>query len=113
MLLGTNVSIAIKNSRNYGVKSFSLFNCAELSENLSALQISLVNKTEVMIKVECEYCGGIHFYKYNLHDFIKKQLIVGGCEALGFPLFYVGKELKVRDTINKVNKIGDIARRII
>jgi hypothetical protein len=97
MLLETERTIALKNNNGgYDVSVISVFNAAR-SKSKSGQNINL--------KVRCPLCGGTHAYKYSLHEFCTKTLIVGGCEFTGMPLFYLGDNQRVHEKINRINRI--------
>lgn len=105
MLFKTDISIALKNFQGrYDFKKFSLFETTKINESFTSLQVSVINNKMVVIKVKCALCGNNHYYRYNISEFVKKNLIVGGCEVLGFPLFYIGNYDKVRRKVVKHNE---------
>lgn len=97
MLLETERTIALKNNNGgYDVSGISVFNAAR-SKSKSGQSINL--------KVRCPLCGGVHTYKYSLHEFCSKTLIIGGCEFTGLPLFYLGDRARVQEKISRISKI--------
>lgn len=103
MLFNTDISIALKNFQGfYDLKTFSLFDMNKINENFTSLEIKNCGKT-ILFKVKCPYCGKYHNYKYGINEFVKKDLIIGGCEVLGLPLFYAGHYSKVNKRISRYN----------
>lgn len=106
MLLNTDISIALKNFYGqYDINRFSLFERNKINRNFISLQVK-VNNNGIMLKLRCPLCGKYHYYRYSLNEFIKKSLIVGGCEVLGMPLFYVGSYDKVKQRVRRHNQIN-------
>lgn len=101
MLLSTDVSVAVKNFYgHYDINKFSLFETNRINESFTSLKLKVQNNREVVLKVKCPVCGKNHYYRYSVNEFIRRKLIVGGCEVLGEPLFYIGKYDKVNQKIN-------------
>lgn len=110
MLLNTDTSIALKNLYGYyDINGFSLFEINKINESFTSLKVKVQNNREIILKVKCPTCGNYHHYRYSINEFIKRKLIVGGCEALGEPLFYIGNYDKVNQ---KVNQFKNINKRI-
>lgn len=106
MLFNTDISIALKNFEGfYDLETFSIFETNKISENFTSLEIKNCNKI-ISFKVRCPHCGKYHNYKYSINEFIKKELIVGGCEILGLPLFYMGNYNKVNKKVSRHNNIN-------
>lgn len=106
MLLDMDISIALKNFYgSYDVKSFSLFKASKINENFPSLKVKAINKG-INIEVNCSICGNYHYYRYSFNEFIKKDLIVGGCEVLGVPLFYIGSYIEVKQIIDRYNNVN-------
>jgi hypothetical protein len=106
MLLDMDISIALKNFYGYyDIKNFSLFKASKINENFPSLKVKTNNKG-IIIEVNCSICGNYHYYRYSFNEFIKKDLIVGGCETLGMPLFYIGSYKEVKQVIDRCNNVN-------
>ncbi|KZL90069.1 hypothetical protein [Clostridium magnum] len=107
MLLNTDISIALKNFYGYySVNRFSLFETNRINKDFTSLEVKVQNNREVIIKVKCPVCGKDHYYRYSVNEFVRRKLIVGGCEVLGEPLFYIGKYDKVNQKINQLKNVN-------
>lgn len=110
MILNANMSIAVKNFYDqYDIEVFSLFELNRVNETFTSLTVKVQNNKEVVLKISCPVCGNYHYYRYAIGEFVKRKLIVGGCEVLGVPLFYIGYEHEV---IKKANRHNSINKRI-
>ncbi|WP_125153334.1 hypothetical protein [Clostridium rectalis] len=106
MIICTNISLALKNIRGeYDLKDVSLF---EIKNKISTSfkNIKVVDKY-IEFRVYCPLCEGYHNYKYKLKDIFKNNLIVGGCEELGLPLFYIGSHDRINKKIAEYNNINN------
>lgn len=105
MLFDTKMCAAFKNiSGKYDIKDFSIFEINKLNRNFTSVEAK-ANKKTIVIKLRCPVCGEIHSYNYTVNDFVRREIIVGGCENFGIPLFYIGNDEKVRQHANKYNEI--------
>ncbi|CDI48353.1 hypothetical protein [Clostridium tetani] len=108
MLIESNKCFAIKDeSGKYLLKEVSLFKFKELMSTITSIQdIKIINK-ELVLHVECPICGDIHIYTYSIKDLlVYNGLIVGGCELLNNPIFYIGSYEKVTRRITTYNEIN-------
>jgi hypothetical protein len=106
MILETCKTIALKNNEGgYDIKNISVFEANDFNVFFSLTHSRNNNSKNIIIRVRCPLCGSYHTYNYKTTDFIKRELIVGGCELIGMPLFYIGNKLKVEQRVNKYNKI--------
>lgn len=106
MLFNTDISIALKNFQGfYDIETFSVFEINKINKNFTSLEIKNYNKA-IFFKVKCPHCGKHHNYKYSINEFIKKELIIGGCEVLGLPLFYMGDYNRVNKRVSRYNNIN-------
>lgn len=105
MILETCKTVAVKNNQGgYDIKNISIFEANDFNVCFS-LAHSKKSSKNIIIKVKCPLCCNYHTYKYSTSDFLKRDLIVGGCELIGMPLFYLGNRIKVEQKVNKYNKI--------
>jgi hypothetical protein len=110
MTINTEFSIALKNSfGQYLSKSFSVFEIEKVICDFPSLEIKWADRRELIFKVKCPICCKDHYYKYDRNDFIKREVVVGGCEVTGMPIFYIGKNRNVTERINRFN---DIHKRV-
>lgn len=106
MIINASVGIAFKekNGEYFKVKK-SLFElCGLIQEDHSSYLISRKNK-DIIFKINCPICGEKHQYTYRMQDIISKELLVGGCEITGMPVFYIGKEEKLKNIIHKQKEV--------
>lgn len=107
MLLDTIISIAFKNSLGqYDVKRISIFEINSISIYFNCSHVAWINNKEVEFKIECPICGECHYYYYNIMEFVKGSMIIGGCEKVGYPIFFIGNSEKVEEKINKYNEVN-------
>ncbi|MDP4088937.1 MAG: hypothetical protein Q8930_06660 [Bacillota bacterium] len=107
MLYNTELKIAVKDTDSrYNTMDISIFELANSVEHLPNFQSSITRSKEVSVKVKCPICGECHENRYKLNDLIKKQMIIGGCESTGIPIYFVGKPLKVTKYISRYNEIN-------
>lgn len=106
MIFQTNISIAVKNlEEKYDIKNFSIFDVNKINKSFTSLKINFINNKTLLIGVKCEFCGNVHYYKYNINHLIKKDIIIGGCEVLGFPILYIGNYNTIKNRISRHNEI--------
>lgn len=108
MLVESMISIAFKNSfEQYNVKRISLFNIVNVDKYFAAINCKKINSRDVEIRVKCPVCNEYHVYNYNVNDFIKRTMVIGGCEKTGLPIFFIGKTEKVEEQVNKYKEIRE------
>lgn len=106
MFLDKNMSMALKNSwGQYKIEDFTMFRVEELNEKFSRLDIKLNRNGELKLKIKCPICGEHHYYSYSISELVKRDVIIGGCEVIGCPLFYIGNKDNVEGHINRFNEI--------
>ena len=105
MVIDTNYAIAFRSIYgNFDFNEATLFNLERDNEGVSNLRINTRNK-EITIFIKCPICCKHHNYRYNLSEIINNTLIIGGCEEVGIPVFYLGNSSKVRQRISKYNQM--------
>ncbi|MCR1935604.1 hypothetical protein ACQX0N_05455 [Clostridium tepidum] len=108
MIIQTELGIAVKNIfGKYEIVDFSLFNTSKINEYGLGLIVNKNNKGNITVNSKCHICNNIHKYNYSIDDFLKREIIVGGCEILGVPLFYIGNKCIIEERVYKQNKIFD------
>ncbi len=106
MLMDMDVSMAIKNIYGqYDIKSFSLFEIEKINGSFTYFKVKVTNGW-IVIRIKCSLCDNYHCYRYSVNEFVRRELIIGGCESLGLPLFYIGNYNKVKEIVDKCNDIN-------
>ncbi|WP_102401459.1 hypothetical protein [Haloimpatiens massiliensis] len=106
MLLNTNIIIAIKDKHSkYVVEKTNIFGIKQISNKITPFKISIKNK-ELILKVNCPLCNRIHGYKYKVNSLVNREMLIGGCETLNTPLFFIGEENSVMKKINKYEQVN-------
>lgn len=106
MILNSEISIALKNhSRKFDLIDFSIFEIEKINSKLEFLEVSLVNHNMLLFKIKCPICGNKHYYRYSICEFLKREILIGGCEVYGTPLFYIGNNEKIIKKVNIYNKV--------
>lgn len=107
MLVDTEVSAAFKNSLGqYEVKRMSIFSIADIHKYFIGLDIKCNFNGEMELKVKCPLCGEYHFYSYDIVSVIKGGMVIGGCEILGYPVFFIGNKKKIEEKINRYKEVN-------
>ncbi|WP_027623655.1 hypothetical protein [Clostridium lundense] len=108
MLLDSKISIAIKNeSGKYIIRSTCFFKLKELNKEITSLNSIKIFNGEILFNIRCPLCGEIHCYKYSLKELVLRDILIGGCDEIGIPIFYIGNYEKIKrkilnyDNINK------------
>lgn len=106
MLVDTLITVAFKNSfEQYNLRRISVFEITNIDLYFNIIECKKINKKELKILIKCPICGENHSYTYKFNDFIKRSMVIGGCEKLGLPVFYIGNREKVEEKINKYKEI--------
>ena len=102
MILDTNIAMALKESNGqYKVEELTIFELECMKSKFPCLHVKIRKGSEMLIKVKCSLCGEYHSYHYNINELLKTNMVIGGCEQLALPIFFIGKNEKV---IKKVNE---------
>lgn len=102
LILDTNIAMALKDSNGqYKVEELTIFEIESMRTKFPCLYVKLNKGDEILIEVKCSLCGDYHSYHYNINELLKTNMVIGGCEQLALPIFFIGKNEKV---IKKVNE---------
>ena len=105
MLLNTRISIAVKdNAGKYEISEVSLFQLNGFSINSLCFEVT---KNNITLRCNCPFCDEIHSYNYEVKKMLNRNLIVGGCESIGIPVFYIGKSIKVSQMVSRYNEVNE------
>lgn len=114
MIFNSNICIAYKNGcGKYDVEKISLFEMKKIETLFKDFKVKINKNKEVVFTIKCSVCGNYHIYKYNVNDFINREMIMGGCEVLGMPLFFIGDCDKITQRVNKYTEINSKLRAMI
>ena len=107
MLIRTDITMAMKRSNgNYDIKDITLFDMLKLKDLDNEFEIDSNRAREATIKVKCPVCGKNHEYKYNFSDMLNRNIIIGGCENFGVPIFYVGKRKSIMQRVDRYKQVN-------
>lgn len=107
MLINTDISFAIKNAcGQYEINESSIFHMEKLKSKFPLVNIDTEKNKVLKIQVKCPICSERHVYNYNINDLFKREMIIGGCENSGTPVFYLGNHNKLLERIQKLNNIS-------
>ncbi|MCB2289204.1 hypothetical protein LGK97_05430 [Clostridium sp. CS001] len=110
MIFDTNIAMALKNSNGeYKIEELTIFEFESINARFPSLNVEIKKGNEIIIRVKCPLCGEFHFYHYNVNELLKRNMVIGGCEQLGLPIFFIGKNEKV---IQKVKEHRQTIKRI-
>ena len=105
MIFDTNIAMALKNSNgDYKVCEMTIFEIESMKTIFPSLSVKVHKVNEILIKVKCPLCGEDHFYHYNINEFLKRNMVIGGCEQLALPIFLIGKNQKVIEKVKEHRK---------
>lgn len=106
MIINTNIAIAFRGIYgNFNFNEITLFDLGNVNGQIKNFKM-LKNNKEVVITTKCPVCSKYHCYKYSLSELRSKSLIIGGCEEIGIPVFFIGKSSNVKQRISSYNKIN-------
>ena len=110
MIFDTNIAMALKNSKGeYKIEELTIFEIESMNNRFPSLNIELNKGNEIVIMAKCPLCGEGHLYHYNVNELLKRNMVIGGCEQLALPIFFIGKNQKV---IQKVTEHRQTIKRI-
>jgi hypothetical protein len=110
LIFDTNIAVALKNSNGeYKIEELTIFELENINIRFSTLNVEIHKGNEIVIMAKCPLCGEGHLYYYNINELLKRNMVIGGCEQLALPIFFIGKNEKViqkvkehRQTIKKI-----------
>lgn len=106
MIFNTEIAIAFKDEQGRYIKfNGTVFGLSGLIKRYHAAKIIFYRKKQIAFSVKCPICEEVHNYVYEIRDIVDKELIVGGCEKIGIPIFYIGKENGISDIIKKQHEV--------
>jgi len=106
----TNIAMAVKDCNGrYNVVEMTIFELESIKTKFPSLNVELHKGNEILIELKCSLCGEYHSYHYNINELLKTNMLIGGCEQLALPIFFIGKNEKV---IEKVNEHRQTAEKI-
>jgi len=101
LIFDTNIAMALKNSSGeYKIEQLTIFEIERMKNKFSSLTVNMNKGNDILIKVKCPLCGEYHLYHYNINELLKRNMVIGGCEQLGLPVFLIGKNQKVIEKVN-------------
>ncbi|MGH4051884.1 MAG: hypothetical protein ACREVX_11150 [Clostridium sp.] len=110
MIFDTNIAMALKNSNGeYKIEQLTIFEIEKMKTKFSSLIINVNKGNDILVEVKCPLCNEDHLYHYNINELLKRNMVIGGCEQLGLPIFLIGKNQKI---IEKVNEYKQITEKI-
>ncbi len=96
MILDTNIAMAVKNSNGqYRVEELTIFELESMKNRFPCLYVKVNKGKEIFVEVKCLLCGEYHHYHYNVDELLRTNMVIGGCEQLALPIFFIGKNEKV------------------
>ena len=108
MLISTDITIAFRDIYgDFGMSDITLFEIIKMNEIVDGVKVSMNKNREITLKLKCPLCGKQHDYKYSSLEVINRKLLIGGCEELGIPIFYMGRSYKVKERINRYKQINN------
>lgn len=108
MLIDFNKCMAFKDyNGQYDLKYINLFGIKNLEDKFKNIKVELIKNKEIRFKVYCPICGRYHFYDYDIRELVKRKMILGGCEELNIPIFYIGDSELVKNKVTKLMKINN------
>lgn len=107
MICNTNLCIAVKNELGqYETKNLTIFEINNIHEKYKNIELIENKNKEVKFKIKCPICNKYHYYNYSILSLMKNEMVIGGCELLGIPVFFIGNNEKVNERVNKYREIN-------
>jgi len=107
MLYNALVNIAVRNSiGEYEIKGFSIFETAKNNFAFSTVEIKNYKNKELVFKVLCPYCSEHHYYKYRINEIIKRDMLIGGCHIMGYPIMFIGNYNYISEKIMQFSQVN-------
>lgn len=107
MILESNISIALKNENGkYIIRRTCLFELKGLNKEIASLNSIKILNGEIILSIQCPLCGKNHYYRYSLKELTSRGILIGGCEEMGIPIFYLGDYENIRKKIINYNNIN-------
>jgi hypothetical protein len=105
LIFDTDIAMALKDyNGQYKVCELTIFEIESINTRFPSLNIKVNKGNEIVIKVKCLLCGEEHSYHYNIKEILKRNMVIGGCEQLALPIFFIGKNQKVIEKVNEHRK---------
>lgn len=114
MLINSSISFALKDPYGqYEIKEISIFEIENVNKPFPNMEINSKRNKELCFTMKCPLCTEKHSFKYNINEFFKREVVIGGCETFGIPLFYIGNHRKVHERIKKFNEFKNASYAMI
>lgn len=114
MLIDSKISFALKDPcGQYEIKEISIFEIDKVYKAFPYMEIKSKRNKELSFTMKCPLCEESHSFKYNINEFFKREVVIGGCESFGIPLFYIGNQRKVHERIKKFNEFKSASYAMI
>jgi hypothetical protein len=109
-----DICIALKNDiGRYKIKKVTLFNIKEAFSELGLCELKIRKSKDIIISMKCPICGEYHSYSFYIKDLFRRDMIIGGCELTGIPVFYIGKEKAVMERVTRFIEFSQKAYALI
>jgi hypothetical protein len=106
MLYNTDICLAVKNEQGrYIIRKFTVFELDNIFSSIPSFKLKTRKQKEIVFSVKCSLCGENHEYNFRTNEFLKRDMLAGGCETTGMPLFFIGKYERVNAHTQKHNEI--------
>jgi hypothetical protein len=108
LLIDTVVTAAFKNGLGqYDMKRIHIFNITDIDKYFKHIEAIFLSSREIQLNVKCPMCGENHYYSYDISHLINGSMVIGGCEKIGYPIFFIGDKEKVEEKINKYKEVNE------
>jgi len=107
MLYNALVNIAVRNTiGEYTIKDFNIFEIEKNNSVFSTVDVKNYKNKELVFKVLCPYCSEYHYYKYGINEIIKRDMVIGGCHIMGYPIIFIGNYSYISEKIMQFRKVN-------